>query len=120
MSSQEEIRKAEYLFELGAHLDAWHILEDLPSEVKTTRPVLILQLRILVAVQSWEKAEILGESLDVPFPDSSQVWYALAQARCMRGKVEEAEGALKRAFALDEALRLASLSDPALAAIWNW
>lgn len=55
-------------------LESWETLEDLPTKLKNHSRVLKLRLESLVCLRSWEKAEILGDSLVEIMPESVSVW----------------------------------------------
>lgn len=111
--------RAEGYLALGMPLDAWEALESLPSETKVLLPVLELRMECLIAVKSWEKAEILGESLAPRFPHSRPLWLGLARARCQLGRLELAREAVTMAGRADPARKLELLDDPLLAAIYT-
>ncbi len=91
---------------LGLGLDAWETLEDLPSDDKVNPRVVELRLEILCHEKSWEKADILGESLLRHTQTSALVGLSLARAKAQLGKEQEAKAALKQAFTFNSELRL--------------
>lgn len=112
-------KRAEGFLALGMPLEAWEALEDLPSEAKVLRRVLELRMECLVAVKSWDKAEILGESLAPRFPDSRALWLGLARAQCQLGKLDLARMSITMAARADLGRKLDLLDDPLLAAIYQ-
>ena len=115
---RQAIEKAEGFVTLGMGLEAWETLEDLPTDAKNIPRVLELRLESLVCLRSWEKAEILGDSLAGLMPESIPVWLSLARIRGQLGKRSEALEAVARVTALDASKRLMMLDDPLLAAVW--
>jgi hypothetical protein len=104
--------------ELRRRTEAWELLEDLPTELKNHPRVLELRLESLVCLRSWEKAEILGDSLAVIMPGSVSVWLSLARIRGQIGTREATLEAVTRVTALDASKRLGMLDDPLLAGVW--
>lgn len=115
---RQAIEKAEGFVTLGMGIEAWETLEDLPTEAKNIPRVLELRLESLVCLRSWEKAEILGDSLAAIMPASASVWLSLARIRGQLGKREAALEAITRVTALDASKRLGMLDDPLLAGVW--
>ena len=122
MTAMEAIRaaieKAEGFLVLGMGVEAWETLEDLPSDAKNHPQVLALRVAVLVHEQSWQKAVFLAEGVLAAFPVLSGVWLDLARAKAQLGELEAAKEALRRAFALNQDLRLEAVKDDRLAAIW--
>jgi len=112
-----EIEKAEGFLALGMGVEAWETLEDLPSDAKNHPQVLALRVAVLIHEQSWLKAALLAEGVLAAFPALSGVWLDLARAKTQLGELDKAKEALRRAFALDEKLRLPALSDGLLTAL---
>ncbi len=52
------------------------------------------------------------------FPALSGVWLDLGRAKAQLGDLDAAKEALRRAFALDEELKLEAVKDDRLAAVW--
>ena len=112
------IEKAEGFLDLGMGVDAWNILEDLPTDAKNHPDVLALRIRILSMEREWLKLSLLADGVLSAFPDLSGVWYDLGKARAQPGELEAARAALKRACELDAGLRLKALDDLELKAVW--
>lgn len=112
------IEKAEGFLVLGMGVEAWETLEDLPSDAKNHPRVLELRVAVLIHEQSWQKAVFLAEGVLAAFPALSGVWLDLGRAKAQLGDLEAAKEALRRAFALDEELRLEAVKDDRLSAVW--
>lgn len=112
------IEKAEGFLVLGMGVEAWDTLEDLPTEAKNHPRVLELRVAVLVHERDWQKAVFLAEGVLAAFPALSGVWLDLARAKAQLGELEAAKEALRRAFALDEELRLEAVKDARLGALW--
>ena len=112
------IEKAEGFLSLGMGVEAWETLEDLPSDAKNHPRVLELRVAVLVHERDWQKAVFLAEGVLRAFPDLAGVWLDLARAQVGIRDLEAAKEALRRAFALDEELRLEAVKDDRLSAVW--
>lgn len=105
--------------ELGMGEEAWNTLEELPPEAKLLPQVYVLQLKILVLGQHWEKAEILGDSLVARWPDNGEIWLCLAKARVGLGKLDLAKQAAVQVSIFAPELRLTMLEEKQLAPLWG-
>ncbi len=112
------IEKAEGFLVLGMGIEAWETLEDLATEAKNHPRVLELRVAVLVHEKSWQKAVFLADGALNAFPALSRVWLDLARAKVQLGELEAAKEALRRAFSLDQELRLEAVTDDRLAAVW--
>lgn len=115
---KSEIEKAEGFLALGMGVEAWNTLEDLPTEAKNHPQVLALRVAVLIHEQSWQKAALLADGVLTAFPALSGVWLDLGRAKAQLGELEAAKEALRRAFALNEELRLDAVKDDRLGAVW--
>ena len=117
-ATKTAIEKAEGFLTLGMGVDAWEILEDLPTAAKNHQRVLELRLEILCHEKEWHKAVILGESITAALPQSAKAHYWLAAARCQSEDVAGAKTALKAAIEIDATMRLKAINEPLLDGIW--
>lgn len=112
------IEKAEGFLSLGMGVEAWETLEDLPIESKNHPEVLALRVAVLVHEKSWQKTVFLADGVLAAFPALAGVWLDMGRAKAQLGDLDAAKEALRRAFALDEELRLEAVKDDRLAAVW--
>jgi len=99
-------------------VEAWETLEDLPIESKNHPEVLALRVAVLVHEKSWQKTVFLADGVLAAFPALAGVWLDMGRAKAQLGDLDAAKEALRRAFALDEELRLEAVKDDRLAAVW--
>lgn len=57
---REKMEAAHGYHELGMHIDAWRVLDDLPAEDKAHPLVMLLRLDILLGMDRWDDAVALG------------------------------------------------------------
>lgn len=118
MTSKKVLSQAETHYESGLYLDAWKMLDSLPSSAKTACPSLDLRLRILVAEKAWRKVELLASFITGLYPEQDTAWYALAQAHCQLNEVAEAKHCLAKACGLNPAKLDSAMADPLIVGIW--
>jgi len=131
--------------ELGMHHDAWDELEALPPELRADDTVSELRISIYEAMEKWEPARVVAESLARRCPDNPRWWilwayslrreksvadaravlmeaavihpdfalihYNLACYSCVEGAVPGATSLLKKAFSMNQDLRMTALDD---------
>ncbi len=112
------IEKTEGFLVLGMGVEAWETLEDLPTESKNHPEVLALRVAVLVHEREWQKVVFLAEGVLAAFPALAGVWLDMGRAMAQLGDLDAAKEALRRAFALDEELRLEAVKDERLSAVW--
>jgi hypothetical protein len=71
-----------------------------------------------ISAFSTPKAAFIAEGVLAAFPALSGVWLDMGRAKAQLGDLEAAKEALRRAFALDEELRLEAEKDERLSAVW--
>lgn len=90
----EEFRKAcevaEGYIDLGLYDEASNVLEDLPSQLKITKEVIVLQIAILIKTGHLLKASYLAESLSLSDPDNKGLMMEVAHLRYDAGESREA------------------------------
>lgn len=94
MMTAQEFRKtcdtAEGYMDLGLLEDALNILEDLPTQAKISKEVIILHIRILVKSGQPLKASYLGENLCFGDPDNVGLILEVGQLKHDAGEITEA------------------------------
>lgn len=112
------LTQAEGYLEIELINDALDTINSLPSEEQVRFPALALRVRILLANGSWQKAELLADTLIAAMPSNGGAWYALAQAQAQQENLDKAKASLKQACTLDTKLREPALRDPLLEQLW--
>ena len=90
-------------FYLGLYDYAWDELESLPAEVRLTDPVLEMRLAVYHALNKWNPARILAESLAQRFPENPNWWIQWAYSLRREKSVTEARGVLWQAVQIHPA-----------------
>lgn len=83
---------AEGYIDLGLYDEASNVLEDLPSHLKVTKEVIVLQMTILIKTGHVLKASYLAETLSVSDPENKGLMMEVAHLRYDAG---EPRGALE-------------------------
>jgi tetratricopeptide (TPR) repeat protein len=82
---------------LGMHQDAWDELEDLPPGQRTDDRVLEFRIAIYQALEKWEPARILAESLAKRSPENPGWWLSWSYSLRREQTVEAARSVLREA-----------------------
>lgn len=75
---------------LGMVEQAFNLLEDLPSELKITKDVIMLHMGILLKTREYLKASYLAETLSLSEPDDVDRMLLVARYRYKAGELKDA------------------------------
>lgn len=95
MSMDDKVRichAAEGYADLGLVTEAWELLDSLPIEAKLTRPVIELQVKLLVKAKEYRKASFLAETLCGMGADDPE---KLVLVALLRSRAGDTRGALE-------------------------
>jgi thioredoxin-like negative regulator of GroEL len=107
---------AEGYIDLGMLDDAAHLLEDVPTNLRITKEVIVLHMTILLKSGQSLKASYLAENLSFGDPDNVGLALEVAHLKFDAGEHSEA---LREAHMLDPDLKWKSLDDPAFETIYG-
>lgn len=99
-SSEQRLQAAQGYIQLGMFQDAWDELEALPPEFMADDMVSELRVSIYQALEKWEPARILAESLAKRSPENVGWWILWAYALRREKSVEDAKTVLMEAAAI--------------------
>jgi Flp pilus assembly protein TadD len=85
---------------LGMHQDAWDELESLPPKLRADDSVLELRIQIYQALEKWESARMLAESLAGRCPENVGWWILWAYSLRREKSIQEARAVLLEASKL--------------------
>ena len=124
MTPSTAVNAAREFLGLGAPIQAWDTLEELPLEYWTHPDVLACKLAIMTAFGQWNLGlELLNllepSSEDQHRQDCARFCQAYAGHLCALGHFESAKDHVTRASRSWPAMRLAMLDDPGLRELWK-
>ena len=76
--------------DLGLYEEAWHAIDDLPPEERSTSEALSMRLRILDVTERWENCQYLAEGMVRDFPEWPLPRLLGAKALDKQGQVDAA------------------------------
>ena len=77
-------------FDLGLYDEAWQVIDTLPADVRESRDVFGLRLKILAATDRWEQCQFLTEGLVQSDPSWPLPKLLGAKALDKQGEIERA------------------------------